>query len=236
MRRTVLFSLALLAGAGLVAGATPVPGQAQQTIVAKALDATPESRVEGDQAIDAAVAASMIGAVSSEFDQRLVEVKLDEVTVAPAGLVQRDVRGNGRLMIGKDADWIPFRFAALYDTRLSSVDYPALILGTDEPGQTVAADARVARRLANEVDRRLGLEFAGQTVRFTLDDVRLSPAGRHYQRLQANGIADFGAEGRTATGVQALYDPRSGEWLHLRYELGASANRDASLGPAIARR
>jgi hypothetical protein len=227
MRRTVLFSFILFAGAGLVASAAPSADEAQQEIVAKALDATPESRVEGDRAIDAAIAASLIGAVSSEFDQRAVEVKLDQVEVAPAGLVQRDVRGSGRLMIGKDADWIPFRFAALYDSELSSVDYPALILGAGEPGQPVATDARVAQRLSNEVDRRLGLEFAGQSVRFALDSVRLSPAGKHYQRLDANGIADFGVEGSTATDIQALYDPRSGEWLRVSYELGASANRDA---------
>lgn len=236
MRRTVLLSLILLAGAGLVAGAQPSPGQAQQAIAAKALDATPQSRVEGEGAIDAAIAASLIGAVSSEFDERQVEVKLDRVEVAPAGLVQRDVRCEGRLMIGEDAEWIPFRFAALYDTRLSSVDYPSLVLGTDEPGQPVATDAGVARQLAREVDRRLDLEFAGQPVRFTLDEVQLSPAGSHYQRLQANGIADFGAEGRTAAGVQALYDPRNGQWLHVHYELGASANRDAALDQAVARR
>lgn len=236
MRRTVLFSMVLLAGAGVAAVAAPPPGQVQQAIAAKALDTTPESRVEGDQAIDAAVAASLIGAVSSEFEQRLVEVKLDEVKVAPAGLVQRDVRGNGRLLIGRDAEWIPFRFAALYDTQSSSVDYPSLVLGTDEPGRPVATDAQVAIELAREVDRRLGSEFAGQPVRFTLDDVRLSATGSHYQRLRASGIADFGAEGSTSTGVQALYDPRNGQWLHVRYELGASANRESSLEQAVARR
>lgn len=236
MRRTIVPSLILLAGAVLVASAAPSPGQAQQAIDAKALDATPQSRVEGERAMDAAIAASLIGAVASEFDQHQVEVKLDRVEVAPAGLVQRDVRGNGRLMIGKDAEWIPFRFAALYDTGLSSVDYPSLVLGTEAPGQRVATDARVARQLAREVGRRLDLEFAGQPVRFMLDGVELSPAGSRYQRLQANGIADFGSEGRAAAAVEALYDPRSGQWLHVRYELGASANRDAALDQAVARR
>lgn len=236
MRRTVFMPLILLAGAGLVATAAPSPGQAQQAIAAKALDATPQSRMEGERAIDAAIAASLIGAVSSEFDTGGVEVKLDKVEVAPAGLVQRDVRGNGRLLIGEDAEWIPFRFAALYDTQSSSVDYPSLVLGTSEPGQSLATDARVARQLENEVDRRLDLEFAGQSVRFALDEVQMSPAGGHYQQLQANGIADFGAEGRAAAGVQALYDPSSGRWLHVRYELGASANREATLDRAVARR
>jgi hypothetical protein len=231
MRRIALLSLMLLAGAGLVASAAPSGTQAPQAIVAKALDATPESRMEGDQAIDAAVAAALIGAISSEFDERRVEVKLDRIQVARAGLVQRDVRGTGRLMIGSDEDWIPFEFAALYDTELSSVDYPALTLGGT--GQAVAADAGLTRRLANEVDRRLGIEFAEQPVELRLDSVRLLPAGRHYLRLDANGIADFGAEGSTKAGVQALYDPRNGEWLRVSYELGAAANRGIDQAVAL---
>lgn len=231
MRRIALLSLMLLAGAGLVASAAPSETQAPQAIVAKALDATPESRMEGDQAIDAAVAAALIGAISSEFDERRVEVKLDRVEVAPAGLVQRDVRGTGRLMIGSDEGWIPFEFAALYDTDSSSVDYPALTLGGT--GQAVAADAGLTRRLANEVDRRLGIEFAEQPVELRLDSVRLIPAGRHYLRLDANGIADFGAEGSTQAGVQALYDPRNGEWLRVSYELGAAANRGIDQAVAL---
>ncbi len=231
MRRIALLSLMLLAGAGLVASASPSGTQAPQAIVAKALDATPESRMEGDQAIDAAVAAALIGAISSEFDERRVEVKLDRIQVAPASLVQRDVRGTGRLMIGSDEDWIPFEFAALYDTELSSVDYPALTLGGT--GQAVAADAGLTRRLANEVDRRLGIEFAEQPVELILDSVRLLPAGRHYLRLDANGIADFGAEGSTQAGVQALYDPRNGEWLRVSYELGAAANRGIDQAVAL---
>jgi hypothetical protein len=231
MRRIALLSLMLLAGAGLVASAAPSETQAPQAIVAKALDATPESRMEGDQAIDAAVAAALIGAISSEFDERRVEVKLDRIQVAPAGLVQRDVRGTGRLMIGSDEGWIPFEFAALYDTDSSSVDYPALTLGGT--GQAVAADAGLTRRLANEVDRRLGIEFAEQPVELRLDSVRLIPAGRHYLRLDANGIADFGAEGSTQAGVQALYDPRNGEWLRVSYELGAAANRGIDQAVAL---
>jgi hypothetical protein len=231
MRRIALLSLMLLAGAGLVASAAPSETQAPQAIVAKALDATPESRMEGDQAIDAAVAAALIGAISSEFDERRVEVKLDRVEVAPAGLVQRDVRGTGWLMIGSDEGWIPFEFAALYDTDSSSVDYPALTLGGT--GQAVAADAGLTRRLANEVDRRLGIEFAEQPVELILDSVRLLPAGRHYLRLDANGIADFGAEGSTQAGVQALYDPRNGEWLRVSYELGAAANRGIDQAVAL---
>jgi hypothetical protein len=231
MRRTALLSLMLLAGAGLVASAAPSGKPVPQAIVAKALDATPESRMEGDQAIDAAVAAALIGAISSEFDERRVEVKLDRIQVAPASLVQRDVRGTGRLMIGSDEDWIPFEFAALYDTELSSVDYPALTLGGT--GQAVAADAGLTRRLANEVDRRLGVEFAEQPVQLTLDSVRLLPAGKHYLRLDADGIADFGAEGSAQAGVQALYDPRNGEWLRVSYELGAAANRGIDQAVAL---
>jgi hypothetical protein len=233
MLRIALFPLLLFVGIGMAASAASSGAQAQQAIVAKALDATPQSRAEGDRAIDAAVAAALIGAISSEFEERRVEVKLDQVEIAPAGFVQRDVRGAGRLMIGSGADWIPFRFAALYDTTSSSVGYPALTLGDTDSGEPVAADASLAGRLADEVDRRLGAEFTEQPIRLTLDGVRLLPSGGRYLKLDANGIADFGAEGSTAATVQALYDPRNGEWLRVSYELGASANRAADRAVAV---
>ena len=55
---------------------------------------------------------------------------------------------------------------------------------------------------------------------FQLRDVRSSPAGERYLRVDADGVASFGADGRTPARVHALYDPRNGEWLQLAYELG----------------
>jgi hypothetical protein len=217
-------SAVAILGFGLVLSAS---APATSVVVGHSLDLPPQSRMEGNQAIDDAVAAALIGAISAQFGERRVEVKLDQVDATPAGLIQRDIRGSGRLLIGHDDTWIPFRFAALYDTEQASVGYPILTLGSDQPGQSLSIDARIAKRLVAEVDARLRQEFAGQPAGFTIDSVRMEPAGTRYLRLQANGVARFGHEGDTSAGVRALYDVQTGEWLQLEYELGATSNRVA---------
>ena len=220
--RSKVFATAILASGLMLSVSAP----ATSVVVGHSLVPAPQSRMEGNQAIDDATAAALIGAISSQFGERKVEVKLDQVDATPAGLIQRDIRGNGRLLIGQDPTWIPFRFKALYDTEQASVGYPDLTLGSDQPGKSLPTDAAIARRLVAEVDARLRDEFTGQPASFTMDSVRVEPAGTRYLRLQASGVAQFGHEGDTSAGVHALYDIRTGEWLQLEYELGATANRN----------
>lgn len=215
-----LFVALLLMASTLV---TALP--ATRDVVGRPLGAAPQSRVEGDQAIDAATAAALIGAISSEFGEREVQVKLDKVTVTPTSIVQRDITGEGRVLIGRDPEWIPFRFAALYDTVQASADKPTLTLGGTTPGTALALDSPLSRQLAGQVNRRLHAEFAQQPSRFSADSVQLVSVGSHYQRLEATGIARFGSDGSTRAGVQALYDRRTGEWVRVSYELGTTANR-----------
>ena len=191
--------------------------------------------MEGREAIDDATAAALIGAISSQFDERTVEVKLDNVEITPAGMIQRDLHGAGRVMIGEGSAWIPFRFSALYDTEQASVGYPDLVLGGDPSGQAALADATMTRKLSVEVDRRLRQEFAQQPAHVALETVHVFPAGGRYLRLQANGTAQFGREGATEAAVQALYDVRTGNWLQISYELGTASDRP-SLGNAVANR
>lgn len=229
MRRTLLVT-AMLFGCSLIASAVAAPiansgSTTPQAIVGRSLDQAPESRMEGNQAIDDATAAALIGAISSQFGEYSVEVKLDKVDVTPVSIIQRDIRGAGRLQIGDDDAWIPFHFKALYDTEQASVGYPDLTLGGDEPGLMIPADSAMAKQLTAEVDRRLSKEFAQQTARFALDSVRVVVAGKRYLCVHASGTADFDREGATDAGVQALYDLRGGGWLQVSYELGATANR-----------
>ena len=239
MRRTLLATATLL-GCALIASAVAAPGPGTerstlQAIVGKSLDLAPQSRMEGNQAIDDATAAALIGAISSQFGERTVEVKLDKVVVTPAGIIQRDLHGAGRLLIGKDGTWIPFRFTALYDTEQASVGSPDLVLGGDQSGQATLADSTITRKLTAEVDRRLHHEFAQQPAHLALETVHVVPAGNRYLRLQANGTAQFGREGATQAGVQALYDARTGNWLQVTYELGTTSDHP-SLGNAVASR
>lgn len=227
-----------LLGTGMVAQAAQERGGDSATateIHARSIDAAPQSRVEADRAMDGALAAALIGAISEQFDdQPRVAVQLDRVAVEPASVRDREVSGEGRLRIGNDAAWIPFRFRALYDTAGTGVSYPYLVLGGEGTAETLAGDSRLARELDARVDRELAREFAEQPVDLSIDRITAVPAGDRYLAVRALGTAAFAGEGHTAAHVRALYDRDSGRWLRVAYELGAAAERSGPAQPAVA--
>lgn len=234
MRRSVLtvalVSLCGLAVASVVTQGTPVPA----SLVATSAESAPQSRAEGDQAMDAAIATAVIAAVGRQFGEGRVEVKLDSVSVQPASIRDRTVGGHGRLQLGRDASWIPFRFEALYDTESTAVSYPRLVLGEAQRGNEVASDSDIARALATRVDTALTEEFAQQPFDLVIDRVATQPAGERLVQVRGSGTVDFGAEGATAAHIDALYDPVEGRWLRVSYELGTTANWAPAERPALA--
>ncbi|MBA2239359.1 MAG: hypothetical protein H0W24_11770 [Lysobacter sp.] len=243
-------AFAVLSAAGLLASAIASQGSAgsargastpQVQIHAEAIVA-PQSRIEGDLAMDGAVAAAVIGAVSRQFGERRVEVKLDSVSVQPASLRDRDVSGEGRILIGEtdgsDPDaWIPIQFEALYDTQTASVSHPALVIGRGSADvQSLPLDAPLAVALSTQVDAALAAEFEQQHAQMIVDRVTTTPAGSRYLRVAALGTADFAAEGSTAAQIDALYDRRTGEWIRVSYELGTTSNWADQDGESVAAR
>lgn len=217
-----LLTMGLLVCGGLLAS---VVGASPPAVVGTSMRPAPQSRMEGNQAVDDATAAALIGAISDEFTEPDVEVKLDTVSVAPAGLIQREITGQGRLLLGTSNDWIPFRYKALYDTEQASVGYPDLTLGDDAPGRAINLASPIGKDLAREVGKRMHAEFGDQPSQFTADSIRAIDQGSRYVRVEATGTADFASEGTTRAGIHGLYDPRRRQWLRLTYELGATANR-----------
>jgi hypothetical protein len=217
-----LLTLGLLVCGGLLAS---VVGASPPAVVGTSLHPAPQSRMEGNQAVDDATAAALIGAISDQFSERNVEVKLDAVSIAPAGMIQREITGQGRLLLGTTDEWIPFRFKALYDTEQSSVGNPDLTLGDDAPGRSISVDSPMGKDLARQVGVRLHDEFADQPSQFAADSIRVTDQDSRYVRVEATGTADFASEGTTRAGVQGLYDSHRRQWLRLTYELGATANR-----------
>lgn len=229
---------AVLAASHLVSVGVVAQDAAPVAVEATALDA-PTARAEGAAAVDDAVAAAVIGAITTHFDDAQVRVKLDRVSVDPLSLRDRTVSGEGRLRIGDDPAWIPIHFDALYDTYSAQASQPSLVLGTDVSAEAaVAVGPSVAIDLADRMTAALDAEFPDQPVSWSSDQITAVPATARFLKVEAVGTADFDAEGRTRTTVQALYDRESGEWLGLDYELGASANHAAEvdLDPAIASR
>ena len=211
-----------IAKQGSVQGVAPVA--AQTSIEAEATTSAPQSRSEGKQTMDDAIAAAVLGAVSSQFGERDVVVKLDSLDVSPSSVRDRAVSGDGRLQIGGEREWVAFTFKAQYDTQEASVTYPALTIGGNAKGKTLALQAPMAKTLLAHVDRVISQEFAGQPVVIAFDQVRTTRASGRYVRVVATGSADFRAEGTTPAVVQALYDTKTNEWVNMGYELGPMAN------------
>lgn len=219
MYRPVLLSLAttalLAAGSMLAHGrdaAAPVAARAAQPSAATA--------------VDDAVAAAVIGRISGEFATDDVTVQLADVDVLPLSLRDRELQGSGRLRIDGDPQWIPFRFAALYDTENAEVSQPRLALGGDAGAR--AATPQLARELQARVAKALAGEFAGQAVAWNPGLTQISQGDARFVRVSGTGLADFGPEGRVDARVDALYDRRTGRWLRVSYELGPA---DATLQP-----
>lgn len=220
-----LFTSAVIAVIAVTAlGAPLVFADPAVTIHAQSLDTRPESRREGAEAMDAAVAAAVIGAVAEQFGEHDVAVKLDKVAVNPASVRDRAVSGDGRLQIGGDLDWIAFEFSALYDTVATTISYPQLKLGGAPGGQQIAGNSKIALALSDKVDAALRNEFPQQPVEMLLQYITTSPAGNRYLQVNGVGTVDFGVEGTTAAQVEALYDRRNSQWLRLDYELGTTSN------------
>lgn len=220
MLRDTLLALATasaLAAASLSAGPSAVAASGTAGI-------TPAAPTPAIAQVDDAVATAVIAGISSQFDADDVTVQLGRIDVRPASIQDRRVEGTGRLRIGQ-GDWIPFRFATLYDTRNRDVAYPRLRLDVPR-GTPLLQDASVARSFDRAVERALAAEFPEQRVQWTLARANQAEAGR-YVRVEGTGTADFGADGTTPARVDGLYDRTAGRWVRVHYALGDEAAWDA---------
>lgn len=218
MLRPLLLTVSTVAS--LAAGSLIAEGRDSRAVpVARAVDSTPHSRMDARDPLQDAVAAAVIGSVARQFDTDDVTVKLDQVRTTPASIQDREVQGTGRVRLDGDPQWIPFRFAALYDTGSTEVTYPRLQLG--EAGRTAATPA-LSRSLAERIGTALAAEFEGQPVAWTAGPVTVSDDGARFVRVSGTGVADFGAEGQVPAQVEGLYDRRRARWLRVNYELGGA--------------
>lgn len=221
-------STVVLATAGAVGAfsTTPASLQAPQpapVFLAAALDRTAESRVEGDLAMDDAVAASLVGAITLQFPKHRIEVKLDKVDVAPLSLRDRAVSGEAKVRIGNDDAWLPVAFNALYDTQDAVVTQPHLVFGSDAPASMLPRHSALLEELSEQVNGALASEFGQQAAQMRIEHGSSSPAGTRYLHVQAVGMATFEGEGNADAQVEGLYDHTTGQWLRVSYDLGDSA-------------
>lgn len=192
--------------ASFVASATQAADIARAHAVAEHAVAETEAQV-----------ATLAAAIQDQFPGHRVDVALDRPMVAAAGPAQQEMQALARVRIDGSAP-MPVRVSALYDRGTRSIDAPSLWF---EATGAQPADEALRRSLVAATRHRLGGEFADQPFTLALADADTTGVGGRYLRVTARGTTDFGSEGRAATTVEALYDPRTGEWLRLDYALGA---------------
>ncbi len=232
--RQPAFIVATLTGSLLfgvsIAGALRGPSTATPaSFVAPATHAADVARAHAVAETQAQVA-TLAAAIQDQFPGHRVDVALDRPMVAAAGLAQQEMQALARVRIDGSAP-MPVRVSALYDRGSRSIDAPSLWF---EASGAQPADEALRRSLAAATTHRLGGEFADQPFTLALADAETTGVGGRYLRVVARGTADFGSEGRAATTVEALYDPRTGEWLRLDYALGADPSQQGIVNDGFA--
>ncbi|MDQ2702450.1 MAG: hypothetical protein M3Y70_06455 [Pseudomonadota bacterium] len=203
-----ILAIAALIATGMMPGQEFVPVQSPGTTV-EAI-ATPDRTT---------LSTALRAAIRDGFPTQDVRIRVARIESGNAGPAQRELKANGRILLDDAGDWIDFKATALYDLEAGTATTTSLLMAP--PRELVfAADPALVEELTAETTRRLRAEFASQPATIEVGQVRSRPAG-DLMALVADGQAHFGNEGSAVATIRALYDPRSGQWLRLDYELGS---------------
>ena len=232
MFRAILLPISSLGAVMLLAGAPSLSPQASPStptmIEAQPIRqaANPESRMEGREAAEAAVAGAIVGVANEQFTGERIQVRIEQMRMEVASPRDRSVTGQGQMKVGNEEDWLPFRFRAHYDSETQTAAWASMTLGQDDIGGVeVQPRDQTALTLQREALDRLQREFSQQKVRLDLANIRQLPAGGRYQRFLATGLVGFDRQREKAEArVEGLYDPRTARWIRVAYELGGGSN------------
>lgn len=211
----------LLWGTMLALCVVPVASAAQASPSAPAADAGSPVRqaTSGDEALDNAVAAVLVSTLGRQFDGEAIALRIDSVQLGGTGQRDRVVSGEGRMRLGDDPEWIPFRYRTLYDTTFGNAGDPELTFGgIGGADRSVPNDALLVRQLEDRVLAELDASQGGGS-RLQLDRIATVQAGHRLLRIDASGLADFGLRGDSPIRIGALYDTRTAQWRRVEYEL-----------------
>jgi hypothetical protein len=170
------------------------------------------------QAIDAATAAALIGALQSRFDGYNVQLRLGDMRSERVSLRDIALNGEASMRLGKNDAWLPIRFEALCDTTDQTVLSPNIVLGATL-ASAQSAESLPLRGLQAQVDRAMDAEYASNQVDFALADARVVGDDGVRLVVHGDGVARFDGEERVAVTLQAMYERNSKLWLDPQYAL-----------------
>lgn len=174
------------------------------------------------------VAAVVVVALTQQFSGKNIAVDINDFAVQVADARMRIVTGNGTARVegGSKSDVFGFSYRAMYDIVDGQAGYPTIsITGAGGgPERAVPNDsvlvAGIDERISSEISRDIG----GKQVWLQLDDIESYENGDRYLRINASGLADLGAFGRSTVKIEAIYDRTQKSWLRMNYEMGGSAD------------
>ena len=221
----VILGIATLSGIAADRGGT-IPVLVEGRAAAQAATPALPTDFKAQQAIDAATAAALIGALQIRFEGQPIELKLGEDR--SERVILRDIAHDGEARIRFDGAqaWLPVRFQALYDSSAQVVESPNISLGASL-AQTQPAGALPLARLQAKVDSAMGAEFLSQDVAFELGEARIVGDDGGRLVVQADGIARFDRSEQAPVAVRALYDTRNNRWIDAQYDFDVSMDGHA---------
>ena len=187
-------------------------------VAAVAKDAGLSEDARAQQAIDAATAAALIGALQSRFEGYAVELKLGDSRSERVSLRDLALQGEASIRLGKDDAWLPIRYEALYDTSQQVALSPNIVLGATL-AVSASADRLPLQALQARVDRAMDTEYVSNEVDFSLADARVVGDDGVRLVVQGDGSARFDGEEQVSVTLQAVYDRTTKRWLDAQYAL-----------------
>lgn len=220
MRRTSL-ATALVLGCALGASAIAAQQVASQAdsanIAATAAVAEPADGALAIQVQDAA-AAAVIAALRAQFQQRDVELRIDQLHGEEVSLRDMQLTGHGRIRIEGSQAWLPVRFQALYDTATATVLSPAVTL--DRTSAATTPDVHLPTdSLGRTITGKLAAEFGSQQVDFDLASARVTGGDARYALVEGGGVATFAGDGEAPVRLQAVFDKERQAWVRVDYRM-----------------
>jgi len=220
---------------GTVAAGTVAAGNAPALFVEGRADAkastAPTLDARARDAIDAATAAALIGALQSRFEGERVELRLGEVKAERVSLRDLALHGDARIRFAGAQAWMPIRFDALYDTTGMVVESPNILIGA-RTEDAKRADALPLPGLVRALDAALDAEFQSNAVDVSLGKAQVIGSDGLRDIVAADAVAIFDGHDRVPVSVRALYDREAGRWLAPSYDFDVVAGT----GEAVAAR
>jgi hypothetical protein len=216
----IVLAGAFAAQASAPTGASSVPARAPIVVEGHSNDVvaagnTLDTRILA--AMDDATAAALIGALETRFAGRDVALRMGEVEGERASLRDIALHGSAHIRLGQDADWLPIRFKALYDTDTQAVLSPSITLEGSGVAGTKPAQMPLPG-LQAQVVQAMASEFASQRVDVSLQDAQVIGSDGRRLVVRAQGIARFDGTDTAPVTVRALYEQGSGRWVDAQYD------------------